>query len=148
MPNALRALMTNVFLDIKGDILRKTGNYLKSQGVTIKVLDLINPEKSDRYNPFAYVEKETDILRLISNIQDAATPPDAHKGDPFWDDGAALYLQALFFYEWLQAKEEKRKAKFNEVIRLANLESQKVDEEGTTALQVKMDRLAEEKGVE
>ena len=52
MPNALRALMTNVFLDIKGDILRKTGNYLKSQGVTIKVLDLINPEKSDRYNPF------------------------------------------------------------------------------------------------
>ena len=89
------------------------------------------------------------ILKPVSYTHlDAATPPDAHKGDPFWDDGAALYLQALFFYEWLQAKEEKRKAKFNEVIRLANLESQKVDEEGTTALQVKMDRLAEEKGVE
>lgn len=147
-PNLLVAGMTNVVLDIKGELLRKHGNYLKKHGITVKSLNLINPEESDRYNPFAYVEKETDIIRLITNIQRAATPPDAHKGDPFWDEGVALYAQALFFQEWLAAKEEKRPAVLSNVLRLINMESRQVDEEGTTALQQEMNRLADRKGDE
>ena len=57
-PNVLLAGMTNVVLDIKGDLLRKHGNYLKAHGVTVKSFNLINPEESDRYNPMAYLEKE------------------------------------------------------------------------------------------
>ena len=55
---------------------------------------------SDRYNPFAYIENEEDLIKLIANRQQSLTPPDAMKGDPFWDDGVALYLQAVFYYEW------------------------------------------------
>lgn len=141
-PNLLMTACTNVILDIKGDLIRKHGNYLKSKGVTVKSLNLINPEESDRYNPFKYVEKETDIIKLITNIQASVKPPDAMKGDPFWDDGVALYLQAMFYHEWLQSKEEGRRPTMNNILKLVNMEVKKVDEEGTTALQVEMDRLA------
>ena len=145
-PNILLASGTNVILDIKGDLLRKHGNYLKAHGVTVKSFNLINPEESDRYNPMAYLEKETDVIRLITNMQASVKPPDAMKGDPFWDDGVALYLQAMFFHEWLQAKEEKRKPTLNNILKLVNMETKKVpDESGeneTTELQMEMDRLA------
>ena len=145
-PNLLQVSCTNVILDIKGDLLRQYGQYLKAHGITVKSLNLINQEESDRWNPFAYIEKETDLIRIITNIQRAVKPPDAMKGDPFWDDGAGLYLQAMFYYEWLQAKEEHRKSSMNNILRLVNLETKKVDEDGTTMLQLEMDRLAKEKG--
>ncbi|WP_334104141.1 VirD4-like conjugal transfer protein, CD1115 family [Muricomes intestini] len=145
-PNILMASCTNVILDIKGDLLRKHGKYLIKHGVTVKSLNFINPEESDRYNPFAYVARETDLIKLITNTQLSVKPPDAMKGDPFWDDGVALYLQAMFYYEWLQAKDEGRKACFNNILVLVNMESKHVDEEGTTALQQEMNRLAAIKG--
>ena len=86
-PNILLAGMTNVILDIKGDLLRKHGNYLKAHGVTGKSFNLINPEESDRYNPMHYLETETDVIRLITNMQASVKPPEAHQGDPFWDQG-------------------------------------------------------------
>lgn len=83
-PNLLLAGMTNVILDIKGDLLRKHGKYLKAHGITVKSFNLINPEESDRYNPMAYLEKETDVIRLITNMQASVKPPDAMKGEQFW----------------------------------------------------------------
>lgn len=147
-PNILLAGMTNVILDIKGDLLRKHGNYLKAYGVTVKSFNLINPEESDRYNPMAYLEKETDVIRLITNMQASVKPPDAMKGDPFWDDGVALYLQAMFFHEWLTAKEENRKPTLNNILKLVNMESKHVgnEEDDKTELQVEMDRLADSHG--
>lgn len=105
---------------------------------------------SDRYNPFAYIETEEDLIKLIANIQQSLTPPDAMKGDPFWDDGVALYLQAVFYYEWWYARKEGRKGTFNNVLKLVNDESKKADvkvEKGKqppTILQLKMDKLAKE----
>jgi type IV secretion system protein VirD4 len=145
-PNILWAACTNVILDIKGDLLRKHGKYLIKHGVTVKSLNLINPEESDRYNPFAYISNEIDMIKLITNIQASVKPPEAHSGDPFWDDGVGLYLQAMFYYEWLQSKAEERKASFNNILKLVNMESKRVDEEGTTALQQEMNRLAAIKG--
>lgn len=146
-PNILLASCTNVILDIKGDLLRKHGNYLRAHGVTVKSLNLINPEESDRYNPFAYLEKDTDVIRLITNLQASTKPPDAMKGDPFWDEGVGLYLQAMFFHEWLAAKREGRQGTMNNILRLVNMETKKIPpqkrgEEEKTELQVEMDRLA------
>ena len=142
-PNLLLAGMTNVILDIKGDLLRKHGKYLKAHGITVKSFNLINPEESDRYNPMAYLEKETDVIRLITNMQASVKPPDAMKGEPFWDDGVALYLQAVFFHEWLTAKEEGRKPTLNNILKLVNMESKHVgnEDDDMTELQLEMNRL-------
>lgn len=108
IPNALLASITNVFLDIKGELLRKTGKYLQNQGVTIKVFNLINPEESDRWNPFDYIRDEVGLVKLITNLQESVKPPDAMKGDPFWDQAVSLYLMSLFSYEWLRQERQKK----------------------------------------
>lgn len=142
IPNLLIANMTNIFLDIKGDLIKNYGDFLQDKGITVKSLNFKEMAQSDQYNPFVYIENYTDMIELITNIQASVKPPDAGKGDPFWDDGVGLYLQALFEYEWLQAKEEGRVATMPNILQLVNAENQKVDEEGTTLLQTKMDSLA------
>lgn len=64
------------------------------------------------------------------------------KGDPFWDDGVALYLQSLFEYEWLLSQKQGDTGTMNHILDLVNMETKTVDEDGTTALQQEMDSLA------
>ena len=155
IPNALLASMTNVFLDIKGELLRKTGRYLENQGVAIKVFNLINPEESDRWNPFVYIRDEVGLVKLITNLQESVKPPDAMKGEPFWDQAVSLYLMSLFSYEWLRQEREKKEhpeqyqaATLPRVLQLANLEMQPGSEENSTRLQEKMDDLARKYGAD
>mgnify|MGYP000703177118 FL=1 len=63
------------------------------------------------------------MVELITNIQTSVKPPDAQKGDPFWDDGVGLYLQSLFEYEWLQAKEDGMTASMLGILDLVNKET-------------------------
>lgn len=148
--NLLKASNNIIALDVKGELMFKYGLYLKKKGYTVRCLNLKNPEMSDRYNPFAYIETEEDLIKLIANIQQSLTPPDTMKADPFWDDGVALYLQAVFYYEWWYAKKEGRKGTFNNVLKLVNDEAKRADvkvEKGKqppTLLQLKMDKLAKE----
>ena len=149
--NLLSGGANKIELDVKGELMRDYGLYLKDEGYTIRCLNLKYPEQSDRYNPFAYIQTEEDIIKLIANIQKSLTPPDAMKGDPFWDDGVALYLQSVFFYEWWYAKKEGRTGTFNNVLKLVNDEAKKdtskpveKGKQPPTLLQIKMDKLAEE----
>lgn len=151
VPNLLSGGANKIVLDVKGELMRDYGLYLKEKGCTIRCLNLKYPEQSDRYNPFEYIETEEDIIKLIANIQKSITPPDAMKGDPFWDDGVALYLQSLFYYEWWYAEKEGRTKEFNNVLILVNLEAQKdlskpveKGKQPVTMLQTKMDELADE----
>lgn len=147
IPNILLANMTNIILDVKGDLLKNYGGYLKEKkNITVKSLNFKDMLQSDRYNPFVYIDNYTDVIELITNIQTSVKPPDAQKGDPFWDDGVGLYLQSLFEYEWLQAKEEGRIASMLGILDLVNKETQKTDEEGTTQLQQDMQELQERYG--
>lgn len=129
IPNILLANVTNIILDVKGDLLKNYGGYLKEKGIAVKSLNFKDMAQSDQYNPFRYIENYTDMVELITNIQTSVKPPDAQKGDPFWDDGVGLYLQSLFEYEWLQAKEENRVASMPGILELVNRETQKIDED-------------------
>lgn len=153
VPNLLSGGANKIVLDVKGELMKKYGLYLMEKGYTVRCLNLKYPQLSDRYNPFAYIETEEDIIKLIANIQKSLTPPDALKGDPFWDDGVALYLQSIFYYEWYYAKKEGRAGTFNNVLKLVNLEAQKdlskpveKGKQPVTMLKTKMDELAEEDG--
>lgn len=106
-PNLLLGGASYVILDVKGELLSKYGNYLRSIGHQIRVLNLKEMDKSDRYNPFSYIQEEDDIPRIIVNIFKSVEPPEATKGDPFWDDGCALYLQSLFYFTWMISLEDK-----------------------------------------
>lgn len=139
-PNLLLCAASYVVLDVKGELLRKYGNFLKERGYQLKVLNLKEMLCSNQYNPFRYITKEEDVVRLVSNIQVNTTPPDAMKGEPFWEDGCALYLQSLFFYVWLEIPSYRRN--MNRVLELVNMENHVVDDEGNTELTLAMERLA------
>lgn len=97
-PNIMNANTSFVVLDPKGEILRDTGNLLQSKGYAIKVIDLINMEKSHCYNPFVYLHSDNDIQRLVTNLFKNTTPKGSQSQDPFWDQAATMLLLALVFY--------------------------------------------------
>lgn len=145
-PNLLAAQSSFIFLDVKGDLQYNYGNYLKEKGYTIRSLNLKDPLKSDRYNPFKYIENENDLIKLITNLQDSFKKPEAKSGDPFWDDGLRMFLQSVFSYEWLESIDENRDGSFNNVLQLINYEMQVVDpKKKITKLGLMMDELAKRK---
>lgn len=153
MPNLHLAAMTNVFLDIKGELLRKNGNYLKAHGIVVKSLNFINMEQSDRWNPFNYIHSEKDLVKIVTNLQESVKPPDTMKGEPFWDEASGLYLMSLFAYEWFRQEEEKKEhpkhyqvATLPRVVELANMEMQPGSREDSTKLQEKMEELERKHG--
>lgn len=88
--------------DPKGELLGSAGNYLKENGYQIKVFNLINPKESNKYNPFSYIKAETDVLKLITNLIKNTTPKKSNSNDPFWENAEKLFLQALFYYVWME----------------------------------------------
>ena len=97
-PNLMQANTSFVVLDPKGENLRDTGYLLEKQGYEVRVLDLINMEKSHCYNPFVYLKDDNDVQRLVTNLFKATTPKGSQSQDPFWDTAASMLLLALIFY--------------------------------------------------
>mgnify|MGYP000253503038 CR=1 FL=1 len=107
-PNIMNANTSLIVLDCKGEILRDTGGLLEASGYNIKVLDLINMEKSHCYNPFDYLRNDNDIQRMVTNLFKNTTPKGAQSQDPFWDQAAQMLLLALVFYLHYEAPEEEQ----------------------------------------
>ncbi len=107
-PNIMQSNTSFIILDPKGELLRDTGNLLKSKGYEIKVIDLINMEKSDCYNPFVYIKDDNDIQRLVTNLFKNTTPKGAQAQDPFWDQTASMLLKALISYLHYEAPPEEQ----------------------------------------
>jgi len=102
--------------DPKGEILRSCGQMLKNNGYRVKVINLLEMDQSDCYNPFAYIREETDIVKLITNLIANTTPKDSSANDPFWEKAEGLFLQAIFYYVWMEVKPAKRN--FETVLKL------------------------------
>ena len=92
----------------KGELLRDTGGLLREKGYVIRVLDLVNMDRSHCYNPFVYLKTDNDIQRLVTNLFKNTTPKDSKNQDPFWDQAAAMLLLALIFYLHYEAPPEEQ----------------------------------------
>ena len=104
--------------DPKTETLTKNGQMLIENGYSVKVLNLIDMEKSDGYNPFAYIRNETDIDKLITNLMKNTTPKGAQSAEPFWEKAESLFLQAIFKYVWMEAKPHQKNMRM--VMQLTN----------------------------
>ncbi len=133
-PNILQANKDSKFsivvLDPKGDTLRSCGNYLINQGYDLRVLDLINLDRSHCYNPFVYLENDDDVQRLTTNLIKNTTPKGSQTTDPFWDQAAEMLLKALVFYLFYEAPpEEKNFPMVMEMIRAGDVKENDDDYE-------------------
>ena len=107
-PNIMQANSSFVCLDPKGEIVRDTGYLLEQKGYEVRVLDLINMDKSHCYNPFVYLKNDNDVQKLVTNLFNSITPKGASSNDPFWDTAAQMLLLSLIFYLMYEAPEDEQ----------------------------------------
>lgn len=124
-PNLMQCNTSFVILDPKGEILRDTGYLLEKEGYELRVLDLINMEKSHCYNPFVYIQDDNDVQKLVTNLFKSTTPKGSQAQDPFWDTSASMLLSALIFYLHYEAPEDEQNfAMVMEMLRAGSIEDE------------------------
>jgi len=107
-PNLMQMHSSYCVTDPKGTIVLECGKMLEYNGYEIKILNTINFKKSMKYNPFAYLRSEKDILKLVQTII-ANTKGEGEKaGEDFWVKAEKLYYTALIGYIWYEAPFEEK----------------------------------------
>ena len=138
--NIMQCNCSMVVTDPKGELLRKTGGLLEREGYEVRVFDLINPETSFCYNPFAYVRDDKDVLKLINNLIRNTTPKGAQSSDPFWEKSETALLQALMLYLLHEAPPEEQN--FSMIMEmLGSAQVKEDDEEYQSPLDILFERL-------
>lgn len=97
-PNLMLANASFIVTDPKGEMLRAVGNLFLEEGYVLRVFDLIDPSKSDCYNPFCYIRKDADVFKLIDNFIKNTTPKGTKANDPFWEKSETALDAALMLY--------------------------------------------------
>ena len=124
-PNLMQMHSSYVVTDPKGTLVLECGKMLERNGYEIKILNTINFKKSMRYNPFAYLKSEKDILKLVQTII-ANTKGEGEKStEDFWVKAEKLYYTALIGYIWYEAPKEEQ----NFTTLLAMIDASEVREE-------------------
>ena len=107
-PNLMQMHSSYCVTDPKGTIVIECGKMLEDNGYEIKILNTINFKKSMKYNPFAYLKSEKDILKLVQTII-ANTKGEGEKaGEDFWVKAEKLYYTALIGYIFYEAPREEK----------------------------------------
>ena len=141
-PNLMQMHSSYVVTDPKGTVLVECGKLLQHGGYKIKVLNTINFAKSMRYNPFAYLRSEKDILKLVNTII-ANTKGDGEKSaEDFWVKAERLFYTALIGYIWYEAPENEKN--FTTLLEMINAsEAREEDAEFQSPVDEMFDRLEE-----
>ena len=141
-PNLMQMHSSYVVTDPKGTVLVECGKLLQHGGYRIKVLNTINFKKSMRYNPFAYIRSEKDILKLVNTLI-ANTKGDGEKaGEDFWVKSERLFYCALIGYIWYEAPEEEKN--FTTLLEMINAsEAREDDPEFQSPVDLMFERLEE-----
>lgn len=121
MPNILQASDSKyspcyVITDPKGEILQRTGYFLKEKaGYKVRVLNLKDQKRSLRYNPFKYInvrndvgELENQVKKLATAIMEYSADPESKKGEAFWTEMSIACLESLFLAVHYGFVEEER----------------------------------------
>lgn len=125
-PNLMQCHSSYVVTDPKGSIVVECGKMLLRNGYKIKILNTINFKKSMRYNPFAYIKSEKDILKLVTTLI-SNTKGEGKSGDDFWVKAETLLYTALIGYIYFEAPENEQN--FSTLIEFINASEVREDDE-------------------
>ena len=138
-PNILQYNSNFVITDPSGEMLRDYGKALEDVGYNVKVFNLTDVYRSNRYNPFHYIKEEKDVFTLVNTLIKNTTPSEGKAGDPFWEKSENLLLTALILYLWHTEPEENQT--FANVVKMLTLAQ--IDENDATSVS-DLDRLFED----
>ena len=131
-----------IVTDPKGTLILETGKMLQRYKYRIKVLNTINFKKSMKYNPFAYLRSEKDILKLVNTIIANTKGNGEKSGEDFWVKAEKLYYTALIGYIWYEAPEDEKN--FTTLLEMINAsEAREDDEDFQNPVDLMFERLEE-----
>lgn len=142
-PNLMQLTSSFIITDPKGEIARCCAGFLIRHGYRVRILNLVEMERSNGYNPFQYIRSEIDIVKLVTNLITNTTPKNASSSDPFWERAESLYLQAIFLYVWMECEPAQRN--FRMVLKLIN-EAEVHGDGSPSELDKRFRKLEREKG--
>ncbi|MDR2940499.1 MAG: type IV secretory system conjugative DNA transfer family protein [Clostridiales bacterium] len=114
MPNILQGHSSFVITDPKGSLTKSIAGKLKEDGYDVKVLNLIDMQYSDNYNPFKYLGKDEEVFILIDNLIDNTDGKATSSSDPFWHKSEKALLTCIIYY--IYDKGTAREKNFNQVL--------------------------------
>lgn len=118
-----------VVCDPKGDVTPRCAGFAENAGYKVKILDLIDMDNSDRFNPFDYVNDDKDIISMVSFcFKGLDTDKSGASKDPFWDDANMLEIAAVCYLLYYDARPEDRTLSM--AMKLVNLNSLTIQRNG------------------
>ena len=107
-PNLMQMHSSYVVTDPKGTLLLECGKMLQEGSYVIKTLNTINFRKSMRYNPFAYLHSEKDILKLVNALITNTKGEGEKSSEDFWVKSERLLYCAMIAYIHYEAPMEEQ----------------------------------------
>ena len=141
-PNIMQMHSSYIITDPKGSLVLECGKMLEKAGYRIKILNTIDFKKSMKYNPFAYIRSEKDILKFVTALI-TNTKGEGKGGDEFWTKAEQLLYQALIGYIWYEAPPEEQN--MNTLVEMLNqMEVRENDENFKNAVDFSFEALEEQ----
>lgn len=97
-PNLMQCNTSYVVTDPSGGLYQQYGKFLEYRGYKVKCFNLSRMDKGNHYNPFRYLHGDKDAAVLVNTLITNTTPPEASKGEPFWEKAETALLTALVAY--------------------------------------------------
>ena len=97
-PNLMQCNTSYCITDPSGGLYKQYGKFLEYRGYKVKCFNLSRMDKGNHYNPFRYIHGDTDAAILVNTLITNTTPPEAQKGEPFWEKAETALLTALVAY--------------------------------------------------
>ncbi|WP_242879391.1 VirD4-like conjugal transfer protein, CD1115 family [Butyrivibrio sp. INlla16] len=141
-PSIMQMHSSYVITDPKGTLVREVGTMLQKHGYNIRILNTVNFKKSNRYNPFAYIKSEKDILKLVNTIMVNTKGEGEQSGEDFWQKAERLlycaYIGAIYYF-CIESEQN-----FTTLLNMIDQSETKEDDEGfKNAIDLMFDELGE-----
>ena len=112
-----------IITDPKGEIYEKTSVMLREKGYQILLLNFRDPQNGNSWNPMTLPYKmyksgaQDKAIELLDDLALNILYDESNKNaDPFWEKAEGMFLQALFYYVWLEVPPKRRN--FETVLKL------------------------------
>lgn len=140
-PNLLQENCSIVVTDPSGELFQDFAPYLAMRGYNVYLINVNNPELSNRYNPLLNVynangeinELQVDILVNLY-LKNASAGKEAGKSDPFWEKSEKMFLTALIYYVLENDEFSKKEKTFNKILTLVQKAKKEEDAEEESEL--------------
>ncbi len=109
--------------DPKGELYKQTGQYFEDNGYEVMVMNVESEEgmpMSIHFNPFAYINNESDIMSIAGILMKATTAQEDAGGgnDQFFEQSAEVLLTSLIYI--MHEYYPKEKQNWKEFVNLLN----------------------------